>query len=68
MFPYLLLSFVLGFLCCSLVSRFFGKYDGLFIVDDSSEEKTQWILDMKNMEDPENIAKKKRVNLKVCLK
>lgn len=68
MFFYLLISFLLGFLCCFLLSKCFHPYDGLFIVDDSSEEKTRWILDMKNMEDPENITKKKRVHLKVCLK
>lgn len=68
MFSYLLGSFILGFLCCFVFMKCFPKFDGFFIVDDSDEEKTRWILDMKNMEDPENITKKKRVNLKVCLK
>lgn len=68
MFSYLLGSFILGFLVCFVVMKCFPKVDGLFIVDDSDEEKTRWILDMKNMEDPENITKKKRVNLKVCTK
>lgn len=68
MFSYLLGSFILGFLCCFVFSKCFPKFDGLFIVDDSDEEKTRWILDMKNMDNPENIRKKKRVNLKVCSK
>lgn len=68
MFSYLLGSFILGFLCCFVLMKCYPKFDGFFIVDDSDEEKTKWILDMKNMEDPENITKKKRVNLKVCRK
>lgn len=54
----------IGFLCIGI---FFGrisvKFDGLFIVDDSYEETTRWILDVKI--DPKRIPDKKEIRLKV---
>lgn len=41
----------------------FKKYDGLFIVDDSNDQKTQWILDLKV--DPDTIPNQKEIRLKV---
>lgn len=40
-----------------------GKYDGLFLVDDSDDKTVQWILDVKI--DPMTIPSKKSIHLKV---
>ena len=50
-----------------LVGIFIGKKsmrcDGLFIVNDSDFDKTQWIIDVKI--DPETIPSRKEIHLKV---
>lgn len=45
------------------IGRKTAKVDGMFIVDDSDDETTRWILDVKI--DPKTIPNKKEVRLKV---
>lgn len=40
-----------------------GTMDGMFIVDDTNDETTRWILDVKI--DPNTIPNKKEIRLKV---
>lgn len=62
----LLLYILIGFGAC-LIGVFIGKKsmgcDGLFLVDDSDNETTRWILDVKI--DPMAIPSKKSIHLKV---
>lgn len=54
----------LGSLCVGVfIGRTTIKVDGMFIVDDSDDETTRWILDVKI--DPKTIPNKKEVRLKV---
>lgn len=54
----------LGALCVGVfIGRTTIKVDGMFIVDDSDDETTRWILDVKV--DPKTIPNKKEVRLKV---
>lgn len=50
-----------------LLGLFIGRktirYDGLFLVDESNNEKTRWILDVKI--DPNSIPSKNKIYLKV---
>ena len=39
------------------------RYDGILLVDDNDEHKTNWTLQVKT--DPENIPKKKSIRLQV---
>lgn len=45
------------------ISNIGRKFDGLFIVDDSDEETTKWILDVSI--DPKSIPDQKEIHLKV---
>lgn len=45
------------------ISNISRKFDGLFIVDDSDEETTKWILDVSI--DPKSIPDRKEIHLKV---
>ena len=55
---------VLGALCVGVfIGRTTLKVDGMFIVDDSNDETTRWILDVNF--DPKDIPNKKEVRLKV---
>lgn len=45
------------------VGRTTIKVDGMFVIDDSDDETTRWILDIKV--DPKTIPNKKEVRLKV---
>lgn len=59
---YILVS--IGALCVGVfIGRKTVKVDGMFIVDDSDEKTTRWILDV--TVDPKNIQNKKDVRLKV---
>ena len=53
----------LSFWClvAGLISHF--HYDGILLVDDTDEQKTNWTLQVKT--DPENIPKKKSIRLQV---
>lgn len=58
----LLLSF--GSLLIGIgIGRICRKSDGLFIIDDSDDQKTQWILDVTI--DPDKISSKKEIRLRV---
>lgn len=62
----LVLAFCFGFLLGYVKPHFSNEkrnYDGLFILDDSDDSKTRWILDMKM--DPDEIKNKKEIHLKV---
>lgn len=54
----------IGALCVGVfIGRKTVKVDGMFIVDDSDDKTTRWILDV--AVDPKNIPNKKDVRLKV---
>lgn len=59
----LILILIVAFCVGVLIGRSNRKFDGMFIVNDSDEEITRWILDV-NI-DPMDIPKKKEVRLKV---
>lgn len=53
-----------GALCVGVfIGRITTNVDGMFIVDDTDNETTRWILDVKI--DPKTIPNKKEVRLKV---
>ena len=62
-----ILLYMLVPLCALCIGFFIGrktvKVDGMFIVDDTNDETTRWILDVKV--DPETIPNKKEVRFKV---
>lgn len=62
-----LLLIILTTIGALLVGIYIGRRsmrcDGLFLVDDSDDQKTKWILDVKI--DPETIPTKKSIHLKV---
>lgn len=51
-----------GFVVHWVITRYFC-YDGILLVDDNDEHKTNWTLQVKT--DPENIPKKKSIRLQV---
>lgn len=54
----------IGMFCIGLfVGRKTTKIDGMFLINDSDDENTRWILDVKI--DPETIPNKKEIRLKV---
>lgn len=62
------LLYILGVICAFIVGILIGKkvrntIDGLFIVNDSDDKRTKWILDI-NI-DPNTIPNKKEIHLKV---
>lgn len=62
----LLLCILIGiaiFLIGIFIGRKSMRCDGLFIVNDSDFNKTQWIIDVKI--DPETIPSRKEIHLKV---
>lgn len=60
---YILIGILVAFCVGVLIGRSTVKIDGAFIVDDSDENTTRWILDVKI--DPKTIPNKKQVRLKV---
>lgn len=62
-----LLLFIVSGILGLFIGIYFGKkmkkYDGLFIVDDSNDQKIQWILDVTI--DPESIPTKEEIRLKI---
>ena len=62
-----ILLYILVAIAALCVGVFIGrktvKVDGMFIVDDSDDKTTRWILDV--TVDPKNIPNKKDVRLKV---
>lgn len=59
----LILAVIGGLLIGFSIGRKSVRFDGLFIVDDSENETTRWILDVKI--DPQTIPSKKSIHLKV---
>lgn len=60
----LLILIAIGILLIGIViGRKTMKSDGMFIVDDSGEETTKWILDVTI--DPASIPSRKEIHLKV---
>ena len=57
---YILIGVFVGLLVGKIFSR---RYDGIIIVDDSKEDKTNWILQYNG--DPNDILKRKSIRFKV---
>lgn len=63
---FFILGLVFGSGVFLLLSYVFTGFDGTFIIDDSDPTTTRWTLEMKI--DPSEIAKKKKVKMKVKIK
>lgn len=60
-----LIGFVLGAFSYAVFTKIFHRSDGIFLVDDSDEEKTRWTLRYNS--DPNDILKKRFVRFEVHL-
>lgn len=58
-----LIGSVFGFTLHALLS---GGYDGRLTVDDTSEEKTSWVLQYDG--DPNDIVNRKSIRFQVCVR
>lgn len=59
----LFVGFMFGWVAHAVIARVVPKYDGIILIDDTDEQKTQWHLNVKT--DPEAIPKKKSIRLQV---
>lgn len=60
---FIILTAIVFFLIGVFVGRKTVKSDGMFLVDDSDDETTRWILDV--TVDPNSIPNRKEIHLKV---
>lgn len=58
---FIIFGCLLGIIIGILIKK--KRYDGLFIIDDSDDEITKWVIDIKY--NPEILYNKKEIRLKV---
>ena len=62
----IIIAFLIGYVTHAFIGYFWKHYDGYFEIDDSSTEKTVWMLRYDG--DPEEIKKHKELIFKVDVK